>query len=287
VAGPAGELRVTDTAELGPRTGSDFAPLLHQVRDLGLLRLRRRRYAVLISTDVLALVSVGALIEVLGNTWWQMLFAVPVGILTVRLIFVGHDVGHRQIARTRRINTLLGFVFGDTIVGLSSRWWLDKHSRHHANPNAIGRDPDVVAGAICWTAQQTAQRPRMLAWFGRQQGRLFLPLLVFEALNLHVSSLRSVRRPREVGLLVVHASTYFGLLWLVMGPGKAAVFVIAHQAVVGVHLGCAFAPNHKGMPMPPPGSRWDFMRKQVLTTRNVRGGPFVDWFLGGLNYQIE
>jgi Fatty acid desaturase len=39
--------------------------------------------------------------------------------------------------------------------------------------------------------------------------------------------------------------------------------------------------------MPPPGSRWDFMRKQVLTTRNVRGGPFVDWFLDGLNYQIE
>ena len=39
--------------------------------------------------------------------------------------------------------------------------------------------------------------------------------------------------------------------------------------------------------MPPPGSRWDFLRKQVLTTRNVRGGPVTDWFLGGLNYQIE
>jgi fatty acid desaturase len=31
----------------------------------------------------------------------------------------------------------------------------------------------------------------------------------------------------------------------------------------------------------------DFLRRQVLTSRNVRGGPFVDVLLGGLNYQIE
>jgi fatty acid desaturase len=33
--------------------------------------------------------------------------------------------------------------------------------------------------------------------------------------------------------------------------------------------------------------RPDFLRRQVLTSRNVRGGPFVDVLLGGLNYQIE
>jgi fatty acid desaturase len=31
----------------------------------------------------------------------------------------------------------------------------------------------------------------------------------------------------------------------------------------------------------------DFLRSQVLTSRNVRGGRLVDWLLGGLNYQIE
>jgi fatty acid desaturase len=31
----------------------------------------------------------------------------------------------------------------------------------------------------------------------------------------------------------------------------------------------------------------DFLRRQVLTSRNVRGGWFVDFALGGLNYQIE
>jgi fatty acid desaturase len=31
----------------------------------------------------------------------------------------------------------------------------------------------------------------------------------------------------------------------------------------------------------------DFLRRQVLTSRNVRGSWLVDWLLGGLNYQIE
>jgi fatty acid desaturase len=46
-----------------------------------------------------------------------------------------------------------------------------------------------------------------------------------------------------------------------------------------------FAPNHKGMPHP--AGDEDFLRKQVLTSRNVRGGRFTDAALGGLNYQIE
>jgi fatty acid desaturase len=36
-----------------------------------------------------------------------------------------------------------------------------------------------------------------------------------------------------------------------------------------------------------PGERLDFLRRQVLTSRNVRGGWFTDLLLGGLNYQIE
>jgi fatty acid desaturase len=31
----------------------------------------------------------------------------------------------------------------------------------------------------------------------------------------------------------------------------------------------------------------DFLRRQVLTSRNVRGGWLTDFVFGGLNYQIE
>ena len=60
---------------------------------------------------------------------------------------------------------------------------------------------------------------------------------------------------------------------------------MVHQALFGVYLGLTFAPNHKGMPHP--DGTEDFLRKQVLTSRNVRGGWLVDTALGGLNHQIE
>jgi fatty acid desaturase len=52
-------------------------------------------------------------------------------------------------------------------------------------------------------------------------------------------------------------------------------------------MGLSFAPNHKGMPMERPGDNWDYLRRQVLTSRNITGGPVIDRALGGLNYQIE
>jgi fatty acid desaturase len=55
----------------------------------------------------------------------------------------------------------------------------------------------------------------------------------------------------------------------------------------GLYLGCCFAPNHKGMPILEEGKEPDYLRRQVLTSRNVRGSRVVDFLMGGLNYQIE
>ncbi len=41
------------------------------------------------------------------------------------------------------------------------------------------------------------------------------------------------------------------------------------------------------MPSLTPAEERDYLRRQVLTARNVRGGRIVDLLLGGLNYQVE
>jgi fatty acid desaturase len=41
------------------------------------------------------------------------------------------------------------------------------------------------------------------------------------------------------------------------------------------------------MPILDAADRSDFLRSQVLTSRNVRGGLLTDFALAGLNYQIE
>ena len=76
-------------------------------------------------------------------------------------------------------------------------------------------------------------------------------------------------------------------MFLVLSPVKAVVFVIVQQGLFGLYLGCSFAPNHKGMPILDAADQSDFLRRQALTSRNVRGGWLTDFALGGLNYQIE
>jgi fatty acid desaturase len=72
-----------------------------------------------------------------------------------------------------------------------------------------------------------------------------------------------------------------------LGPARAVLFVLIHHALAGLYLGWVFAPNHIGMRILEADSRMDFLRRQVLTTRNVRPHPLIDFWYGGLNYQIE
>lgn len=276
------------------RAGSSFAPLRRQMQAVGLLKRRTGYYAAAITIDLALLAAAFTVTALLGDTWWQVAMAVPAALLADRIMFFGHDAGHQQIARTRRGSRLLGLALGNVVVGMSEGWWNAKHNKHHANPNHEDKDPDVGAGAIVWTKRQAgARRGAAGRWLARHQAGMFVPLLLLEAVNLKVASLRDLpqRPPRqravEIALLAAHYAGYLTLMFTIASPGKALVFIAIQHAITGVHLGLSFAPNHKGMPMPRPGQRWSHLQKQVLTSRNVRGSAVVDWLLGGLNYQVE
>jgi fatty acid desaturase len=88
-------------------------------------------------------------------------------------------------------------------------------------------------------------------------------------------------------LLGLHIAGYLAVVLAVLSPLKAIIFILVQQGLFGFYMGASFAPNHKGMPILQPEDEHDFLRRQVLTSRNVRGGWFTDLALGGLNYQIE
>jgi fatty acid desaturase len=275
--------------------GSEFTPLLRQVRDAGLLRRRRGHYAVSLTLNLLAFAAVWTSVALVGGTgtWWVLALAVPAAVLSARTGFVGHDAGHSQIAAGRRVNRTLALFHGNLLLGMGAGWWTDKHNKHHANPNHVGKDPDVEVGALVWTRAQAVEREGFARFLTKYQAWLFFPMLLLEGLALKVASFRDLgrlsarERAVEGGLLVAHLAGYTALLLTVLPLGQAIAFAALHHALFGLHLGCSFAPNHKGMEMPPEGARWGHLRRQVLTSRNVRGNPLTDFFLGGLNYQIE
>ena len=76
-------------------------------------------------------------------------------------------------------------------------------------------------------------------------------------------------------------------MFVVLSPGKAAVFLAVQLGLFGFYMGMSFAPNHKGMPLVPHDLKIDFLRRQVLMSRNIHGSRVLDFMMGGLNYQIE
>ena len=283
------------TAVIADQRGSDYAGLSRQVRAARLLDRTPWRYGLRIAATVLFFLACWWALVAIGQSWLVLVPAVLLGVASTQVAFLGHDSGHQQIAATRTGNTVVGLLAGNLLTGLSIGWWIDKHVRHHANPNKEDHDPDIGEGVFAFTTAQAANRtgrlPRAIA---RNQAVLFFPLLTLEGLNLHVASVRWLFRARggrlrrtELLLLSAHMLAYLGVVLWVLSPVLAVAFVAVHQAVFGLYMGCSFAPNHKGMPIIGAEQKLDYLRRQVVTSRNVRGGWFVDQLLGGLNYQVE
>ncbi|MEV4319431.1 acyl-CoA desaturase [Actinocrispum sp. NPDC049592] len=281
---------VSDPAR--PAPGSDFARLARLIGGAGLFDRRIGYYTARMTVNALLLAAGVVAFALLGESWWQLLVAAFLAVVFTQFAFVGHDAGHGQIFRTRRTNNVIGYLHGG-ITGLSFQWWVAKHNAHHAHPNHEGHDPDVDITALAFSREQSGGKQGVLRWVAKYQAFLFFPLLMAEAVMLRVAGFqavlnREVRRPvLEAVLLTVPCLGYLAALFIVLPPGQAVLFIVVHQAVMGVYLGCSFAPNHKGMPLLSPAEQLDPLRRQVLTSRNIVGGRWVDTLFGGLNMQIE
>ena len=271
--------------------GSDFAALNRQIVDAGLLERRPAYYAVRLGVVSAMLVGGWVFFFLVGSSWWNIAVAGLLGLVFSQAALLAHDVAHRQVFRTKGPSAIAGRIAANVAVGMSYGWWMDKHTRHHNNPNHDDLDPDVQPELLIWATESAWGRRGVKGFVNRHQAGLFFPLLTLLSIDLRISSIKALRRPGmkrrglEASLMALHLVAYGAALLLVLSPLQALVFFLVHHAVFGVYLGMTFAPNHKGMPHPTGDE--DYLRKQVLTSRNVKGGWLTDVALGGLNYQIE
>lgn len=110
---------------------------------------------------------------------------------SVQVALLGHDAGHLAVFASQRANAVLGYVCWSLAVGISFRYWNDRHNRHHSNPNHVTHDPDIQ-----WS-----------------YGPAAVPLLAFnfriEGWRFALSELRGRQRRLEVALLGLSL-----LIWL-------------------------------------------------------------------------
>ncbi len=264
------------------------------MRDTGLLRRHYWFYGIFAGSLVIALGGVITGIILLGDSWFQLLMAAALGIVLTQFAFLGHEASHRAVFASGKANDALGRFLSSIVVGVSYQWWMNKHSRHHANPNQQGKDPDIEMDTIAFVEEDAAKSRGLLRKINARQGWLFFPLLFLEGFNLHRLSVislieRGTKRQRwtELPGIALHFGLYLVPLFLFLPFGMACAFFGIQLAVFGFYMGASFAPNHKGMAIIPEGVKMDFFSKQVLTSRNISGGWPMSILMGGLNYQIE
>jgi len=285
---------MTTSSSSRTRSASDYSQLLAQIQEAGLMRRRHAYYWARISLLVLSFGAIWTAFVLIGDSWWQLVVAALLGLVVTQFGFLGHDAAHQQIFSSRAWNEWTARLMSGVFAGLSYGWWSHKHNRHHNKPNQEGKDPDIGPGVLAFTPSQGRSKAGAPQWFRRRQGYLFFPLLLLEGLNLHYESLRTLaQRPalkhRRLEATIISARLIgcLAAVFVVLSPLRAVAFVVVQLGVFGVMLGASFAPAHKGMPLVPKDARIDFLRRQVLTSRNIRSGVVTDIAMGHLNYQVE
>lgn len=275
------------------RTLNDYAQLKRSLQEKGFFRRQPAYYlrqAAIIVT--LYSIGIGALLFLPGYPL-KLLSAFILAFTFTQLGYVGHDAGHRQIFPTPRGNDVV-LLIGGLLAGVSPSWWVVNHNKHHSSPNDPNRDPHIMIPLLAFSEAEAEAKTGVMRSILRFQGYYFFPLLVFEGLGIRLASAtfllqhpKAKYRALEGAALLGHFALYAWLVLSVLTPLEALGFFLLQQSLTGLYLGSVFAPNHKGMPLVPRELDVDFIRRQLVTTRNVRPHPVTDFLCGGLNYQIE
>ncbi|MEO5954007.1 MAG: fatty acid desaturase [Chloroflexia bacterium] len=286
---------VSATEVISPKqTKSDYAALVEIVRTQGLFASQPVYYTFKVASTLLMVAFGIALLLVFDNIWLRLFSAAFLAVAFSQVGFLGHDTGHLAVftGKGKRVQHLtLGLLTGNLLLGMSFSWWRNKHNAHHADPNVVDVDPDINIPLISFSEDKLESKTSIGLFITQYQAFFFYPMLILAALDLQISSIKYLwvnrikHRMAEAVTLALHHVLYYVGIPLAIGFWPGIGFMVLHQALFGIILGSSFAPNHKGMPMLRADEEIDFLRKQVLTARSVRGGHIVDFLYGGLNNQ--
>ncbi len=293
----------TSKGSNGEKQHTLYSEILRRVKEQGLLEKKPSFY--LIRTAIISLISLilwsGVIIFGINfsNSWLNVLSIAPalalLGVMAAQYGFIAHEAAHKQVFEANKINILFGTFLANLFAGMSYGFWLNKHNRHHAKPNQVGYDPDINIKVLSFTAESLAEKKGAEKWLSKHQGALFPFLLMLTGFDLIADSFLSLvkkkryvkQRALEASLMLIRQITPIVILLFLFNPIQALFLYIIFMFSLGLFIGGAFAPNHKGMPLAPRDAKIDFFERQLFMSRNVKPSWLKDNLMGGLNYQVE
>jgi linoleoyl-CoA desaturase len=247
------------------------------------------------------------------NLWlffglWVLMSFGMIGIGTC----VMHDANHGTYSPNKNVNGIVAFIL-DIIGGYTVTWKIQHNYLHHTYTNITGLDEDIDSIKLL---RFSPQQP--LYWFHRYQHLyVWFFYMLMTLFWMTVKDYIQIYRYNKHGLLarqnvslaqavfrisaykilyysyvIVLPILFSGIPWYYIVAG----FLVMH-AISGLFLSCIFQPSHIveastfQLPTGDVGKQkmadsWA-VHEIENTTDFAPNNPFLTWFVGGLNYQIE
>jgi len=284
----------------------DFRRLASEFSKLGLFD--RKGHVCLWSLTAVVMMFCAVLYGVLKceSIWAHLVSASLLGLLWVQSAYVGHDSGHYQVMCNRGFNKVAQLLSGNCLTGISIAWWKWTHNAHHIACNSLDYDPDLQHIPVFAVSTRFFDsipsvfygRTLEFDWISRflvsYQHWTYYPVMIFARVNLYIQTLLLLFSRRKVpdralnimGILVFWI--WFPILVSFLPNWTERVlFVFTSFAVTAIqHI--QFTLNHFSANVyvgPPSGNDW--FEKQTGGTVDISCSSYMDWFFGGLQFQLE
>ncbi|KAK1975928.1 hypothetical protein LZ30DRAFT_693236 [Colletotrichum cereale] len=243
---------------------------------------------------------------------WYVASAVCMGAFWHQMSFAAHDAGHIGITHRFHIDSVLGIFIADFMGGLSLGWWKKSHNIHHIVTNSPEHDPDVeylpflavshrfLAGLRSTYYDRMMDYDAVARFCVKFQKYSYYPLLALGRFNLYRLSweyLLTGQAPRkgpawwhrhlEIAGQVFFWSWYgYGIVYKSI-PNNMDRFIfvmVSHVTVLPLHVQITL--SHFAMSTVDLGPQESFPQKMLRTTMDVDCPRWLDFFHGGLQFQV-
>eukprot|EP00798_Chlamydomonas_sp_ICE-L_P000414 gene414-1809_t len=279
-----------------------FAQMDKAMTDAGMYKPNHGNYYFLYTY----LVSLFALIWYLVIHRHIVLASIAIGCFWGQLSFVGHDSGHRSAHITRKSEDWLGVIV-NAFLGIGLSHWVDNHNSHHGPVNSSDCDPEVQFMPFIATStlhfdhtQPKLMQPktvqRQLSLISRMlvsyQHYSFIPLLLFARYKFYVQALAHFNsRKIYVHRNAEFAAQLFFFAWFALLTAqlptwteRIAWIVLSHAADWILFLQTVITHFPRDIR---PGVQTEWIEAQSVGTLNWSCPAWMDWYHGGLHFQIE
>lgn len=245
-----------------------------------------------------------------NNVYIQVASSISMAVFWQQMAFIGHDIGHTAVTHDLKTDSLIGIFVGNMTTGISIAWWKKSHNAHHIVTNSVEFDPDIQHLPVLAITDKFFQSVRSMyhekilyfdglaKFFVSYQHWLYYLIMGLARYNLYAQSFllvfslpRGQNKYFEIFGLMFFWTWYIYLCSFLPSWTSLFIFVFVAHFLAGIlHIQITLShfsmETYHGHPLDAFKSN-EFLLSQLATTMDIECYPWLDFFHGGLQFQIE